>query len=106
MLRRPLRHLALLMLAWRAAQGQEPSRWSALHVNEYRTPFTTIRIGGGFLPEAAGYTHDAVAQRQIALIQGGGAVPVDSGTSSPGDLASYRLQSAAVPDGSVLATSF
>lgn len=80
------------------AASKAKRRWSMPHANEVHTPYTTIRIGGGFLPEASGYENNANAQRQIALIRGGGsAAPIDSGSADPADVARYRLQSATEP---------
>ena len=58
--------------------------WQALHVNEFRTPFTTIRIGGGFLVEGAGYEQDSAGRAQVALITGAAPTVNDVGT---GDIA-------------------
>ncbi|MGH7677040.1 MAG: porin [Gemmatimonadaceae bacterium] len=45
-------------------------RWRALHANEFQTPWTTFRIGGGFLVDLIGYDQSADNRQQVAGIGG------------------------------------
>jgi phosphate-selective porin OprO/OprP len=46
-----------------------------LHVNELQTPWTTFRIGAGFLPEFVSFNQNANSRAQVTQIQGGTPAP-------------------------------
>lgn len=49
------------------AEAVEPPRRKMLKWNEYEGPYFTIRVGGGFLFEGAGYTQDQESEQQFDL---------------------------------------
>jgi phosphate-selective porin OprO/OprP len=95
--------LALVAIAPTVVAAQDGG-WKALHVNEFRTPFTTFRIGGGFLVEGAGYEQDSSGRAQVAQITGVAPTVTDGGGDDIAMLraTSGRTASATSPAGTLL----
>ena len=75
-----------------------PRRWKVLHANELQTPWTTFRLGGGFLPEIAAFSQNTQSRAQVAEIEGTSVAPVPI---EPPDLRAALVSAALVapPEG-------